>query len=84
MRTPVLRAAESAAAGVGNGTRAVEPAPVVLALHGAAMDGSMMVWFSGLNKKSDEAGFIVLYGSVRDRQGDWLIRSSNCGFANRR
>ncbi len=40
-----------------------KPAPVVLALHGAAMDGSMMVWFSGLNTKSDEAGFIVVYPS---------------------
>jgi polyhydroxybutyrate depolymerase len=40
-----------------------KPTPVVLALHGAAMDGSMMVWFSGLNKKSDEAGFIVVYPS---------------------
>ena len=40
-----------------------KPAPVVLALHGAAMNGSMMVWFSGLNKKSDEAGFIVVYPS---------------------
>lgn len=39
------------------------PAPVVLALHGAAMDGSMMVWFSGLNEKSNEAGFIVVYPS---------------------
>jgi polyhydroxybutyrate depolymerase len=39
------------------------PTPVVLALHGAAMNGSMMVWFSGLNKKSDEAGFIVVYPS---------------------
>lgn len=39
------------------------PTPVILALHGAAMDGSMMVWFSGLNKKSDEAGFIVVYPS---------------------
>ena len=28
---------------------------VVLALHGAAMNGSMMVWFSGLSKKADEA-----------------------------
>ena len=37
--------------------------PVVLALHGAAMDGSMMVWFSGLNKKADEAGFVVVYPS---------------------
>jgi polyhydroxybutyrate depolymerase len=40
-----------------------KPAPVVLALHGAAMNGSMMVWFSGLNKKSDQAGFIVVYPS---------------------
>ena len=40
-----------------------KPAPVVLALHGAAMNGSMMVWFSGLNMKSDEAGFIVVFPS---------------------
>jgi len=40
-----------------------KPAPVVLALHGAAMNGPMMVWFTGLNKKSDEAGFIVVYPS---------------------
>ena len=40
-----------------------EPVPVVLALHGAAMDGPMMAWFTGLNKKSDEAGFIVVYPS---------------------
>ena len=40
-----------------------KPTPVVLALHGAAMNGPMMVWFSGLNKKSDEAGFIVVYPS---------------------
>lgn len=39
------------------------PTPIVLALHGAAMDGPMMVWFSGLNKKSDEAGFVVVYPS---------------------
>ena len=40
-----------------------KPAPVVLALHGAAMNGQMMVWFSGLNKTSDQAGFIVVYPS---------------------
>ena len=28
------------------------PLPVVLALHGATMNGPMMAWFSGLNKKS--------------------------------
>ena len=36
-----------------------KPMPVILALHGAEMDGSMRVWFSGLNKKSDEAGDIA-------------------------
>ena len=40
-----------------------KPVPVVLALHGAAMNGSMMVWFSGLNKTSDKSGFIVVYPS---------------------
>jgi polyhydroxybutyrate depolymerase len=40
-----------------------KPTPVVLALHGAAMDGSMMVWFSGINDKSEDAGFIVAYPS---------------------
>ena len=40
-----------------------KPAPVVLALHGAAMNGSMMVWFSGLDKTSDKEGFIVVYPS---------------------
>ena len=38
-----------------------KPTPVVLALHGAAMSGPMMVWFTGLNKTADKAGFIVVY-----------------------
>lgn len=37
--------------------------PVVLALHGAMMNGSMMVWFSGLNETSDKEGFVVVYPS---------------------
>jgi polyhydroxybutyrate depolymerase len=32
-----------------------KPTPVVLALHGAAMNGSMMVWFSGLNTTADKS-----------------------------
>src|SRR5690349_23035341 len=40
-----------------------KPAPVVLALHGAGMNGAMMAPFCGLNKKADEAGFIVVYPS---------------------
>ncbi|MBY0524012.1 MAG: dienelactone hydrolase family protein [Gemmataceae bacterium] len=38
-----------------------KPTPVVLALHGAAMNGPMMAPFSGLSTKSDEEGFIVVY-----------------------
>lgn len=37
------------------------PTPVVLALHSAAMNGSMMARFSGLSEKSDQAGFVVVY-----------------------
>ena len=37
------------------------PLPVVLALHGATMNGPMMASFSGLNRKADEAGFIAVY-----------------------
>ena len=37
------------------------PMPVVLALHGATMNGPMMAWFSGLNRKADVAGFIAVY-----------------------
>lgn len=40
-----------------------KPAPVVLALHGAAMNGPMMAVFCGLNATSDEAGFIAVYPS---------------------
>jgi polyhydroxybutyrate depolymerase len=40
-----------------------KPAPVVLALHGAAMNGPMMAVFCGLNVTSDEAGFIAVYPS---------------------
>ena len=39
------------------------PAPVVLALHGAAMNGPLMAAFCGMNAKADEAGFIAVYPS---------------------
>ena len=42
---------------------AARPAPVVLALHGAAMNGPMMAWFSGLDRTSDAKGFVVVYPS---------------------
>lgn len=40
---------------------AKKPTPVVLALHGAGMNGMTMALFCGLSSKSDEAGFIVVY-----------------------
>lgn len=40
-----------------------KPTPVVLALHGAAMNGPMMAGFCGLSDKADAAGFIVAYPS---------------------
>jgi polyhydroxybutyrate depolymerase len=40
-----------------------KPTPVVLALHGAGMTGPMMAPFSGLSKKADDEGFIVVYPS---------------------
>ena len=38
-----------------------KPAPVVLALHGAAMNGPLMAQICGMNEKADKAGFIVVY-----------------------
>ena len=38
-----------------------QAAPVILALHGAAMNGPLMAGFCGLNETSDNEGFIVVY-----------------------
>ena len=38
-----------------------KPTPVVLAFHGAGMNGRAMVSFSGLSEKADKAGFVVAY-----------------------
>src|ERR1043165_4804 len=40
---------------------AKKPTAVVVALHGAVMDGLMMEGFSGLSKTSDDNNFIVVY-----------------------
>src|SRR5215470_2829275 len=37
------------------------PMPVVLAYHGAMMNGLMLSNYSGLNSKADEAGFVAVY-----------------------
>ena len=38
-----------------------KPTPVVLIYHGALTNRDMMSAFTGLNKKSDEAGFLAVY-----------------------
>ena len=38
-----------------------KPTPVLLALHGAAMTGEMMVTFTGLNETADKKRFVVVY-----------------------
>ena len=43
------------------GYDANKPTPVVLAYHGAYTNGPIMAAFSGLNKKADSAGFVVVY-----------------------
>ena len=54
------------------------PMPVVLALHGATMNGPMMAWFSGLNRKADEAGFIVVYPNGTGRFSSFTWNGGNC------
>jgi polyhydroxybutyrate depolymerase len=54
------------------------PVPVVLALHGATMNGPMMAWFSGLNGKSDEAGFIAVYPNGTGRNSSFTWNGGNC------
>jgi polyhydroxybutyrate depolymerase len=38
-----------------------KPTPVILLFHGAGSDGAMHVQFTGMNEKSDAAGFIAVY-----------------------
>jgi polyhydroxybutyrate depolymerase len=53
--------------------------PVVIALHGATMSAKDMEGFSGLNKKADAAGFIVVYPSGTGPSSRLL--TWNSGFA---
>src|SRR5258708_5630934 len=55
-----------------------KPMPVVVALHGATMNGPMMAWFSGLNKKADEAGFIAVYPNGTGTLSSFTWNGGNC------
>ena len=54
------------------------PLPVILALHGATMNGPMMAWFSGLNRKADEAGFIAVYPNGTGTRSSFFWNGGNC------
>jgi polyhydroxybutyrate depolymerase len=63
---------------VPKGNDSKNPIPVVLALHGATMNGPMMAWFSGLNKKADESGFIVVYPNGTGSSSSFTWNGGNC------
>jgi polyhydroxybutyrate depolymerase len=52
------------------------PLPLVLALHGLSMNGSLMAYLTGLNKLADKEGFIVVYP---DGTGPAFLRGWNAG-----
>src|SRR5438477_7072915 len=53
-----------------------KPTPVVLALHGATMTAKVMENFCGLDKRADQAGFIVVYPNGT---GPNLLQTWNSG-----
>lgn len=61
-----------------------KPTPVVVALHGGGTDADNMAAFSGLDRKSDEAGFIVVYpnGSGRWKRVLTFNGGNCCGYAS--
>jgi polyhydroxybutyrate depolymerase len=54
------------------------PMPVVLALHGATMNGPMMAWFTDLNRKADEAGFIAVYPDGTGKRSSFFWNGGRC------
>ncbi len=65
--------------------KASEPAAVALAFHGGGSNPKEMVEFSGLNEKSDQEGFIVVYpyGSGRLPAALTFNAGNCCGYASR-
>jgi polyhydroxybutyrate depolymerase len=55
-----------------------KPMPVVLALHGATMNGPMMAWFTDLNRKADEAGFLAVYPNGTGRRSSLFWNGGDC------
>jgi polyhydroxybutyrate depolymerase len=49
-----------------------------VALHGAAMNGPMMAWFSGLDRKAEEAGFLAVYPNGTGTRSSFTWNGGNC------
>ncbi|MGC3968535.1 MAG: PHB depolymerase family esterase [Pirellulales bacterium] len=54
---------------VPKGYDAKKPTPVVLCFHGAITNGPITLFLTNLNKKAEEAGFIVVYPNGTSRNG---------------
>lgn len=65
---------------------AQRPTPVVLAFHGGGGNPESMIRLSGLNKKSDEARFIIVYpyGTGRDDRRLTFNAGNVGGYAKRK
>ncbi len=49
-----------------------DPPPLVLAFHGAGMNGRLMAQWTGLHEKADQAGFVVVYPNGTGI-ADWIL-----------
>jgi len=66
---------------------AANPAPVVIVFHGGGGNPESMARLSGMNAKSDEAGFIVVYPFGSGKLDDHLLTFNGgdcCGYAMQR
>ena len=66
---------------------AANPTPVVVVFHGGGGNPESMVRLTGMNAKSDEAGFIVVYPSGTGMLADTLLTFNGggcCGYAMQR
>ncbi len=72
---------------VPKGYNSSKPTPVVIAFHGGGGNPESMIRLSGLNDKSEQAGFIVAYpyGSGRQADRGLTFHGGNCcGYAQRK
>lgn len=63
---------------------ATKPTPVIIAYHGGGANPESMVRLSGLNEKSEQAGFMVVYPFGTGRLEDHLLTFNGgecCGYA---